>query len=925
MIRSLQIAILSTPWYYVYRLSLAQEGMSIDTTLMDNTYLALYGQPLPYAQIISETSNCNTDPAALTEITYSARNLQYTTNSGHTIMEFDVFATDTPANLLYSQSQIFIQYDSTIFGTYLVGTNRVAASKGMAVDSPYYNLSLSDSMANMLKINITHTPNPSSLANLDSVNQQLCHLKIDLTGFNLTTVGAAYDSILMAGKSMYQETVSGLEFPYDIVRVSGAFSGVRRSADNLTYQLALDTITYPAASNYYANLSITFDIQVSSTSSDYLYNAHPVISYSTDAFGTYICQNNYLVCTSTATSAYNFFLPGDVNSGAFQINLDANIDSGMYDITNSPDSIFQPAGYPLSIATCTLTLQNCCASEDLSINRTSTAYYAYPDSTGVDVPYQYSITAGAGIDTAVSCSNFAPRIINFSPTIITAGTFDTLTINGIGFGCTPGQVYFSNTEGAYPFISRTPDIISWQDNQVTLIVASCHDNYFDDYIPGTGPIQVFVARGGGSAPSSDALLIPYAVLNDRLPSGRAIRVGLWGADSAANHGLIQHPEYTFIPDATITANPPAQATITHAMNDWVCETGVRFIMAASGTTLGYASLLGFARHEFGHGIGLRHILNYNDLLYPTSGPDTCKVIHYDDQSGGLYELNTVAPYLRLGNCWTPNPGISGFGSLSCRSSTNGLTDLSTDNHVIAYPNPFDNSITIKAEIGSPGQVRIEIIDLIGQLALTEDYGIVSDSHFQREINTAGFTNGETVSGLEFPYDIVRVSGLVGSVQSTELAYDLTGFSTTVSPGNLAFYVTVRSQPPSSFSDGQVIIDYDTLAFGTSIASTTSYYGLSYNDAYTISDYSPYQLLININNVTSQTVFDQLSNTPDSLFILYLPVADCTQTADVGIDQGTDTLRSDYYDSYSSGTVTYDPIDALFGSDGNVICPNLHLW
>jgi hypothetical protein len=179
---------------------------------------------------------------------------------------------------------------------------------------------------------------------------------------------------------------------------------------------------------------------------------------------------------------------------------------------------------------------------------------------------------------------------------------------------------------------------------------------------------------------------------------------------------------------------------------------------------------------------------------------------------------------------------------------------------------------------------------------------------------------QTPSGLEFPYDKILVSGLVGGLRSFELAYDLTGFSTTLSSGYLAFYITVRSQPPSSFSDGQVIIDYDTLAFGTNIASASSYYGLSFNDAYTLSDYSPYQLLININNVTSQTTFDPVSNTPDSLLILYLPISDCTQAAQVGIDQGTDTLTSDYYDTGISGTVLYDQIDALYGSDPNIICP-----
>lgn len=796
---------------FVYRNLLAGEGLPVDTSLLDNVYSVMFGQSLAYSAIISQIGNCNpNDTAVLTKIVYMARNVQYTTSGTQTYLEFDLFATDTPTNLLFSQSNIFVQYDSTIFGTNLVGRGAVTATKGNAVDSPYYNLNLADSTNTMLKIAITHSPNPVSLTNLDSVNQQLCHLKINLTGFNLTAVAAAFDTIAMSGRSKYQQTPTGLEFPYDIIKVNGLVGAPLSSIDSITYQIVLDSINPTRFLSYLSDPdTIIFDIQVRSLNGDYIYDADPVITYNTNAFGTNVCANGNITCSSKASSAYYFLLPGDYSTNSFQIHLDAD-DPGNYDLFNSPDSAIQVGGYPITIATCKLVVTNCCAGAvHLSVSPQSSAYYGYVDySDSSTQSSQFGISLGAGIDTIAdfcSAGSGPPYIDSISPTTIAAGTFSVLTIYGKGFGCTPYLVYFNNSDdgGASRIHTEAPDIQLWQDNEIQVWVPSVQGNpLVSSSAAGSGQVVVSTPTQV-TPPSTQSLTIPYAVKNIRNPATLTpFRVALKNPNIQG--------AYIFRPASYITGD--TLAAITKAMNDWKCQVGVRFIMGPDtnnavannldnintilfayladtnvlcatkvqttyptvcsadtiavvsdidmvfnthltttsfdidtsdlvNVLINHNSLLGVARHEFGHAVCLQHVIEHTLMYYSDDGGGVGifpEQILIGDQDGGLYELLKVGPVYLSAGCYLDTQFISPCPTLGFHLGINNISD--NPFKVLVYPNPISESITIHANLSETENVKVSIFDVLGQLVGQYDFGSQFGS-FEESLNVSLLSRG----------------------------------------------------------------------------------------------------------------------------------------------------------------------------------------
>jgi hypothetical protein len=183
------------------------------------------------------------------------------------------------------------------------------------------------------------------------------------------------------------------------------------------------------------------------------------------------------------------------------------------------------------------------------------------------------------VDEEIMLQNTSQRggifITSISPTIITAGTFSVLTINGSGFGATQGSgvVQFSNADdgGATNISPLATEYISWSDVQIQV-------NVTQD--AGTGTVKV---RQGSTAISGQTLTVSYAELNANFDSGTGTEAfPTQHVDRNGNGGYIWQMHTDF------DANASANASFVRAMDSWSCggsgETGIYWEIGATTTT-----------------------------------------------------------------------------------------------------------------------------------------------------------------------------------------------------------------------------------------------------------------------------------------------------------------------------------------------------
>jgi Secretion system C-terminal sorting domain/Calx-beta domain len=162
-------------------------------------------------------------------------------------------------------------------------------------------------------------------------------------------------------------------------------------------------------------------------------------------------------------------------------------------------------------------------------------------------------------------------ISSFSPSIINAGTYSVLTVNGTGFGATQGTstVQFKNADdGGLSFIAPLPSqYIAWSNTQIQVIVPSP---------AGTG--QFRVTDGTNTVTSASDLTVNYHVTNFNYNIGAADTAYIAKHINAnANGG------YTFQCYTGFASNAAAFADFTALAQAWRCTSGINWIVGANST------------------------------------------------------------------------------------------------------------------------------------------------------------------------------------------------------------------------------------------------------------------------------------------------------------------------------------------------------
>ncbi len=167
-----------------------------------------------------------------------------------------------------------------------------------------------------------------------------------------------------------------------------------------------------------------------------------------------------------------------------------------------------------------------------------------------------------------------PSISSFTPTSISAGTGDVLTISGSGFGSAPGSVRFINSNTGSAFDVDASDITSWSNTEITVVVPS---TTAVGGCAGTGPITV-VDASSNTATSTTNLTVTFAYTNF-LFSGN--KTGAKLADVNGLGGLT----YTFSTTLCTSSQQDAVNAIGRALREWRCVSGVNWRLSTSTTTV----------------------------------------------------------------------------------------------------------------------------------------------------------------------------------------------------------------------------------------------------------------------------------------------------------------------------------------------------
>lgn len=388
---------------------------------------------------------------------------------------------------------------------------------------------------------------------------------------------------------------------------------------------------------------------------------------------------------------------------------------------------------------------------------------------------RFSIVSDAIVPTQSAFnSSRGIGITSISPTHITAGTNQVLTINGFGFGDGQyiGHIAFNNANnGGANFIEvpQGPHVLSWTDTQIKVTVPSA--TVYGQFVAGTGPVKIINA-GGGEAVSSEVLNVKYAK-SEIYYNGNIEHTDL--ADMNQEGGYTIH----FAED--IFNNSDALRAYAVALNTWKCNTGVNlkpdtfnystasvsyndgislvkfdnsnslFGGGTLGTTVisysacyfdgkmhwvmtemdmsiksnfswyfgngevpnGQFDFTSVILHELGHSQLIQHNLNENSAMYyKLSAGQSKRHLHPESDMGATNDVINESGHLDLGCSYGP---MQVAGPEDCNQALTGVHNHYAD-EINVYPNPTTGLFFVEGlkELHLP---RLQVFNAMGALVL----------------------------------------------------------------------------------------------------------------------------------------------------------------------------------------------------------------
>lgn len=307
--------------------------------------------------------------------------------------------------------------------------------------------------------------------------------------------------------------------------------------------------------------SIEFDVYAKS-SVDYVKFAggQALVQYSTELFGNNVVANSNIEVTkgSVIQSSSYTLSANDHDEETFQIDvdIDCRYPNQMYELTTTFIKLFHIK----------LNIFDFTAIGKLSMDAFGMAgnVYYYDPERGC-LPFDDVIVPDP-IDHLQP-----PVVFGFFPNPITAGTGDILTIKGMNFGMTKGEVMFKDADNGGTTMMKAHNVdVVWTDTMITVRMPSAETTSTKP--AGSGFFQI-TTSAGVTTPSSDSLEVIFAVLNSRGGSGNPdkIHLGENGVGDGTKDSIL-----IFRLDSLLHFNANAQTCARTSMCDWTMQTGIQW-------------------------------------------------------------------------------------------------------------------------------------------------------------------------------------------------------------------------------------------------------------------------------------------------------------------------------------------------------------
>ena len=366
----------------------------------------------------------------------------------------------------------------------------------------------------------------------------------------------------------------------------------------------------------------------------------------------------------------------------------------------------------------------------------------------------------------------APTIGSFTPSVISAGTMQELSIYGSGFGSTQGTgcVSFSNADnGGQSFVNLQagPHYLSWSDTEIRVLVPS--SVLFQTVVAGTGTVRI-TSHSGAVTTSPQELRIDFAksavLYNDQIgqtsligavDGGYELEIGQGLANFLPNNGLVekainkwscntginfkpiagQNPSEVFSMDETSVIGMAAPGTLPSSVlgktittfsgcgggngTDWLLQEvdilfnpTVNWYKGEGITPASKFDLMTVMIHELGHAHLLQHNNNEHSVMYYELNQNASR--RFLNQDSDIYGGSTVVDHSVYDASVCSNSTMDFFNDTDCDLSlVNSIEEENTLTVLIA-PNPSEGLFTVQGV--ETGQV-INIIDVSGRLQMNK--------------------------------------------------------------------------------------------------------------------------------------------------------------------------------------------------------------